>query len=112
MLSLDEIKVQDALGTLGDNVEFCDEIQNTTDLKIIEFIGIYSKNRKLRYMVALNINTPYSIIRHLYKYDDDYYNKQAAWNRVIQRYISRFGDNVPLMFKVRPFIHNLPCEYN
>lgn len=109
MITLDEIKLQNALGVLGSDGDLYAELYHTSDLEVIKFIVIYTTYSTLHRAVASNLNTPYSILRHLYKYNPDYYVKEIAWDRIIQRYIRRFGSNVPPEYKRRPFISNLPA---
>ena len=104
-ITLDEIKIQEALGTLS-NASFYEELYHLEDIEILKFVGLESKDYTLRRAVATNMHTPYSILRQMYKYDLDYYVREIAWGRVVARYERRFGSPAPLHIRRKIFISN------
>lgn len=106
-MTLEEIKIQEALGTLGSGASFYEELYHLDNLEILRFVGLESKDYRLRRAVATNKNTPYSILRQMYKNDTDYYVREISWKRVIDRYERRFGSPAPLSHSRKIFILNL-----
>ena len=104
-LTLEEVKIQEALGTLS-NASFYTELHLTTDIEILRFVGLNSKCAKLRRAVSTSIYTPYSILRQMYKHDIDYYVRSNAWECIIKRYERRFGYPAPLHHRRKIFISN------
>lgn len=105
-MTLNEVKIQEALGVLEDSNDFYLELYYITDIEILKFIGINSSSCFLRRAVAINLCTPYSVLRYIYKNDPDNMTRQIAWRRVLDRWCRLFNQTkVPNHYRVRPFIH-------
>jgi len=103
-MTLEEIEVQNALGTLGQNREFYLFLFQTTDTEIIKFVGRHSKEGNLLRALSCNPNTPFSILRRIYKTSSDNLSRKIAWDRIIKRWERRYNREAPTQYKVRPFI--------
>lgn len=105
-MTLDEIKIQESLGTLDSVVDssFYEELVETDNIEILKFVALNVKSSSLRRCIAVNKNTPYSILRRLYKFDPDYYVRETAWDQIVERYERRFGP-ASLAIRRKIFVH-------
>ena len=89
-ITLDEIKVQIALGTFDTSLE----IYHVTDKEILTYLA-FCNNVILRRAAASNPNTPFSVHQKQYTEDSDFLVKECAWEHVRLRYVRRFFKEPP-----------------
>jgi len=91
-ITLDEIKVQIALGTL--DTSLYTEIYHITDKEVLTYLA-FCNDVTLRRAAAQNPNTPFSVHQKQYTEDSDLLVKECAWEHVRLRYVRRFYREPP-----------------
>lgn len=90
--TLDEIKIQIALGTL--DTSLCSELYHIKDKEILMYLA-FCDDVTLRRVAAQNKNTPFSTHQKQYKNDSDFLVKELAWEHIRLRYMRRFYREPP-----------------
>ncbi len=91
-ITLNEIRVQIALGTL--DPALCPEIYHITDQEILTSLA-FCDDVSLRRAVAANPNTPFRIHYKQYTEDSDVLVRECAWEHTRLRYVRRFDREPP-----------------
>lgn len=87
-MTLNELKVNLAIGSLTEELRA--ELFFTDDVEILKYL-VNHPNEILRRIVAVNKNTPYSLIKFLYTEDSSLFIRQLAWERIVERFKRRFS---------------------